>query len=126
MQASDFHSLLDWSISIEKSAASLIGTPLYVVSYLFLAAFKILSLSWNFAILIMLCLAVGLFGFLLMGTLCFLDLCNFFSQNLGSFQSLGIETGFQSLVLLLLVSLLYSITPFHVLLQFPLHLFILF
>ncbi|KAF6099747.1 hypothetical protein HJG60_011485 [Phyllostomus discolor] len=30
----------------------------------------ILSFSWNFAILIMMCLEVGLFGFLLIGTLC--------------------------------------------------------
>ena len=55
--------------SIEKSAASLIRTPLYLTSCFYLAAVKILSLSLNFAILIM-CLAVGLYGFLLIGTLC--------------------------------------------------------
>ena len=64
------HSLLAWSVSIEKSVANLIGAPLSVTSYFSLGAFKILSLSWNFAILIMMCLAVGLFGFLLLGTLC--------------------------------------------------------
>ena len=31
---------------------------------------KILSLFLNFAILIMMCLGVGLFGFILIGTLC--------------------------------------------------------
>ena len=64
------HSLLASSVSIEKSAASHIGAPLYVTSCFSLAAFRILSLSWNFAILIMMCLEVGLFGFLLIGTLC--------------------------------------------------------
>ena len=43
---------------------------MYVTSCFSLAAFKILSLSWNFDILIKMCLAVGLFGFLLFGTLC--------------------------------------------------------
>ena len=55
------HFLLSWSVSIEKSAANLIRAPLYVISCFSLAAFKILSLSWKFAILIMMCLAVGLF-----------------------------------------------------------------
>ena len=36
------HSLLAWSVSIEKSAASLMGVPLYVTSCFSLAAFKIL------------------------------------------------------------------------------------
>ena len=39
------------------------------------------SLSWNVAILIMVGLEVGFFGFLLIGTLCFLDLCDFFSHQ---------------------------------------------
>ena len=56
------HSFLAWSVSIEKSAANLIGAPLYVTSCFSLSAFKILSLSWNFAILIMMYLMVGLFG----------------------------------------------------------------
>ena len=44
-----------------------------------MAAFKILSLSLTFCILIVLCLAVGLFGFLLLGTiLYFLDLYIYF------------------------------------------------
>ena len=43
------------------------GAPLYVTSYFSLTAFKILSLSWNFSTLIMMCLTVDLFGFLLLG-----------------------------------------------------------
>ena len=61
------HSPLDWSVSIENLVSKLIRAPLYVTSCFSLAAFKILSLSWNFAILFMMCLAVGLFGFLLLG-----------------------------------------------------------
>ena len=78
------HFLLAWSISIEKSAANLIRASLYVVSCFSLAAFEILSLSWNLASLIMMCLEVGLLGFLLLiGTLCFLYLCDFFSHQTG-------------------------------------------
>ena len=103
------HSLLAWSFSIEKSVANLIGAPWYVTSFFSLAAFKILSLSWKFAILITMCLAVGLFGFLLLGTLCVSWICVTFSLiKLGKFPSLLFQTGFLSLVLLfLLVSLLY-------------------
>ena len=41
------HSLLAWSVSIEKSVANLIGAPLYVTSFFSLAAFKILSFLGN-------------------------------------------------------------------------------
>ena len=64
-----------WSVSIEKSVSSLIWTPLYVTSCFSLAAFKILSLFWNYAIFIMVCLEIDLFGFLLMGTLCVSWIC---------------------------------------------------
>ena len=67
--------LLACNISFEKSAYSLMGTPLQVTLCLSLAAFKILSLSLTFVILIMMCLGVVLFGYNLFGTLlCFLDL----------------------------------------------------
>ena len=90
MVASLWFSLLEYFLSfrsvlvgfIEKSAASLIRALLYVTSCFYLAAFRNLSLSWNFVILIMMCLEVGLFGFLLIGTLCFLDLCDFFSHQI--------------------------------------------
>ena len=62
-----YYSLLAWSISIAKSADSLIRAPLYVTPCFSLADFKILSLCWNFAILIMMYIGVGLFGVLLIG-----------------------------------------------------------
>lgn len=56
-------------ISAEKSAGSLTGVPLFVTSCFSLAAFKILSWSLTFDILITLCLTMGLFGFIFFGTL---------------------------------------------------------
>ena len=52
---------------------NLVKVPLQVTNCFSLAALKILSLSPTFSILIMMCLGVGLFGFILLGTLCFLD-----------------------------------------------------
>ena len=49
------------SVSVEKSTDSLIRAPSYDTSYFSLGAFKILSLSLHFAILIMMRLGVGLF-----------------------------------------------------------------
>ena len=89
------HSLLAWSISIEKSAAGFIRAPLYVTSCFSLAAFKILSLSWKFAVLIMMCLGVGLFGFLLIGTLCHSWICVTFSLiRLGKFSIITFSNRF--------------------------------
>ena len=58
-----WHCLLAGSVSVEKSAAILIGASLYATSCFSLDVFKSLSLSWNFAILITMCLDVDLFGF---------------------------------------------------------------
>ena len=45
------------------------------------------SLSWNFAVLIMICLEVDLFGFLLIGTVCVSWICVTFSLiRLGKFS----------------------------------------
>ena len=55
-------------VSSEKSSDSFMGISLHMTPYFSLAAFIILSL--HFAILIMTCLDVGLFGFILFGTLC--------------------------------------------------------
>ena len=44
------HSLLAFSVFVEKSSDSLIGAPLHVTSCFSLAAFKILSLSINFCL----------------------------------------------------------------------------
>ena len=64
------HSLLACGISIEKSAGSLMGVPLYVICHFSLVAFNILSLSLIFVSLITMCLGVFLLGFILPGTLC--------------------------------------------------------
>ena len=43
---------------------------LYVTHHFSLAAFRILSLSLTSAFLILMCLGLGLFGFILLGALC--------------------------------------------------------
>ena len=57
-------------VSFEKSTDSLMGTVLWVTLSFSLAAFKILSLSLTFGILMMMCLGVFLFGSNLFQTLC--------------------------------------------------------
>ena len=70
-------SLLACSIFVEKSASSLIGPPLYVTFCFSLAAFKILSLSLNFAILNYDVLWSGsLWVHPVWDPMCFLDLCD--------------------------------------------------
>ena len=64
------HSLLACRVSVEKSADSLMGVPLYVICHFSLVAFNILSLSLIFVSLITMCLSVFLLGFILPGTLC--------------------------------------------------------
>uniref|UniRef100_A0A9L0SPR2 Uncharacterized protein n=1 Tax=Equus caballus TaxID=9796 RepID=A0A9L0SPR2_HORSE len=63
-------SLLAVKVSADKSADSLLGVSLYVTCCFSLSAFKILSLSLILDILIIVCLGVGLFGFILFGTFC--------------------------------------------------------
>ena len=101
--------------------------PLYVTSRFSLVAFKILSLSWNFSILIMMCLAVGLFRFLLLGTLCFLDLCDFSLIKLGKFSIITFSNRFSIPCSSSspLVSLLYRYYYVSCCPEFPLTLFIL-
>ena len=74
--------LLACKVSFDKSADSLMGTPLQVTVSFCLAASKILSLSLIFGILIMMCLGAGLFGSILFGTLCFLDLHVYFLHQI--------------------------------------------
>ena len=52
------------------SADSLIGIPLYMALCFSLAAFRALSSFLTFAILIMICLGIDLFGFIFWGTFC--------------------------------------------------------
>ena len=64
------HSLLVCRVSVEKLANRLIGVPLCIICHFFFVAFKVLSLSLIFVILITICLGVFLLGFILPGTLC--------------------------------------------------------
>ena len=64
------HSLLACRVSAERSADNLMGVPLYMILCFSIVAVRILSLSLTFAILIITCLGVGLFGFIFFGTLC--------------------------------------------------------
>ena len=63
------HSLLAWSISIERSPVILMGIPLCVIYYFPLAAFSIWSLCLIFINLINMCLGMFRLGFILFGTL---------------------------------------------------------
>ena len=77
------HSLLPCSVSVEKSAASLIGTLLYVTSCFSLAAFKILSFVLEFFHFNYDASCSGpLWIPLDWDSLCFLDLCDFFSHQI--------------------------------------------
>ena len=62
------HSLLACRVSVEKSADSLMGVPLYVICDFPLVLIFYLCLV--FASLITMCLGVFLLGFILLGTLC--------------------------------------------------------
>ena len=65
------HFPLICKISAEKSAARLIGVPMNATSYFSPITFKILSSSFSFSTLIIICLGVELFAFILIGTLVF-------------------------------------------------------
>ena len=75
------HFFLACGVSLEKSADSLMGVPLYVICCFSLVAFNILSLSLTFASLITMCLSVFLLGFILPGTLCFPYLSDYFLSH---------------------------------------------
>ena len=64
-----FQPLLDYKVSFEKSADSLMGTPLKVTLSFSLVAFRILSLSLILGNLMMMCLGVFLFRSNFFGTL---------------------------------------------------------
>ena len=72
-----YHSFLTCRVSVEKSADSLMGVPLYVICCFSLVAFNILSLS----LIVVSLIVVFLFVFLLPGTLCFLDLVDYFLSH---------------------------------------------
>ena len=60
------HCLLVTKASNEKSADNLIEDPLYMTSHFCLAVLSRLFLSLSFGSLILLCLSVGLFEFILL------------------------------------------------------------
>ena len=83
------------------------GSPLEVTKCFSLRAFKILSLSLTFVILIMICLGVGLFGFILFGILCLSWTCMSISlTKLRKFFPIGFQFLAFSLHLLVHFSLL--------------------
>ena len=75
------HSLLACRVFGEKSADNLMGIPLYVICFFSLVAFNIFSLSLTFVNLITMCLGVFLLGFILPGTLHFLNLGDSFLSH---------------------------------------------
>ena len=75
------HSLLACRVSLEKSADTLMGAPLYGFCHFSFVAFNILSLSLIFVSLITVCLSMFLLGFILPGTLCFLYLVDYFLSH---------------------------------------------
>ena len=81
------NSLLACRDCAERSAVNLIGTPLYVICCFSLAAFNIFNLYLIFDSLINMYLGLFLLGFILYGTLCYLDLIDYFlSQILDVFN----------------------------------------
>ena len=73
---------------------------MYVICHFSLVAFNNLSLSLIFVSLVTVCLGVFLLGFILPGTLCFLDLDYFLSGKFSAIISSDILSGPFSLLLL--------------------------
>ena len=84
------HSFLACKFYPEKSAHSLMGVPLYMMSCFSVAAFKFYFLSLTFDSLNILCLGGDFLGFILFwGLLSFFNLLfHFPSPDMGSFQQL--------------------------------------
>ena len=57
------------------------GVPLYVICRFSIVIFSILSLSLTFVSLVIMHLVVFLLGFILPGTLCFLNLVDYFLSH---------------------------------------------
>ena len=76
-----FCSFLASRVSVEKSVDSLMGVPLYIICHFSLVSFNILSLSLIFVSLITMCLGAFFLGFILPGTLCFLNLVDYFLSH---------------------------------------------
>ena len=68
------HSPTVFRVSAEKSADRIMAVPFYITCCFSLAPFNNISLSLFCAIFITICPGMDLFGLILVGTLCFLDL----------------------------------------------------
>ena len=77
------HSLLACRVSAERSAVKHVGFPLHVTRCFSLAAFNILYLCLVFVSLISMYLGMFLLRFILCGTLCLLDLIDYFLFHAG-------------------------------------------
>ena len=99
-----FQPFLACKVSFEKSADSLLGTPLQVTVSFSLAAFRNFSLSLILGNLMMMCLGVFLFESNFFGTL-WASWTSWKSISLdwGSFPSLFVQISFQFFVLPLLL-----------------------
>ena len=104
-QNTSCQSLLACKVSFEKSADSLMGSPLQVTVSFSLAVFRIFSLSLILGNLMMMCLGVFLFGSNLFGTLWLPGLPGslFPSPDWGNSPSLFAQISFQLLTVLLLL-----------------------
>ena len=99
-----FQPLLACKVSFEKSADSLMGTPLQVTVSFPLASFRIFSLYLILGNLMMMCLGVFLFGSSLgLSGLPEVPRSLFPLLDWGSFPSLFVQISFQFLVLVLLL-----------------------
>jgi len=79
------------------------GFPLYVTCCFSLAAFNILSLYLVFVSLISLCLGLFLLGFILYGTVCLLDLIDYFLFHVGEIFKYNLFKNFLILFLFLFI-----------------------
>ena len=77
------HSLLTCRVSAERSAVKYMGFPWYVTYYFARVAFNLLSLCLFLVSLISMCLDMFLLQFILCGTLCLLDLDDYFLFHVG-------------------------------------------
>ena len=75
------HTLLAYSVSAERSAVNLMGSPLYFICWFSLASFNIFSLYLIFDSLINMCHGVFLLDLSCIG-LCFLELIEYFLSHI--------------------------------------------
>ena len=82
----DYHFLLAYKVSAKRFVHSLMVASLYIANCFSLAAFKILSLSFFFSNLILMCLSVSLLDYFFWNHLDSLDLVSVSFLWLGKFS----------------------------------------